>query len=56
MFEEQQKKHFFTISLIIWHKDMNIRILMGISSYFLSTLPQPEEIIKDLQKEKSISN
>ena len=39
-FEEQQKKAFFTISLIIWHKDMNIKILMGISSYFLSTLPQ----------------
>ena len=38
-FEEQQKKAFFTISLIIWHKDMNIKILMGMSSYFLSTLP-----------------
>ena len=38
-FEEQQKKAFFTISLIIWHKDMNIKILMGLSSYFLSTLP-----------------
>ena len=34
-----QKKHFFTISLTIWHKDMNIKILMGMSSYFLSTLP-----------------
>ena len=39
-FEEQQKKAFFTISLIIWHKDMNIKILMGMSSYILSTLPQ----------------
>ena len=38
-FEEQQKKAFFTISLIIWHKDMNIKILMGMSSYLLSTLP-----------------
>ena len=43
-FEEQQKKAFFTISLIIWHKDMNIKILMGMSSYFLSTLPKNHTI------------
>ena len=23
----------------MWHKDMNIKTLMGMSSYFLSTLP-----------------
>ncbi|MDY2850008.1 MAG: hypothetical protein SOT67_07140, partial [Bacteroidaceae bacterium] len=42
--KSNKKSIFFTISLIIWHKYMNIKTLMRMSSYFLSTLPKIQKV------------